>query len=150
MMTYKVLFLDIDGVLNSRRSCVAFGQYPLSFCEGDMGKFDRVAIALIRKLCEETGTSIVLSSDWRGSFTPREAANGLNLPIIDATPILYSGSRGMEINMWLTDNPEVTTYAIVDDNNWMLPDQQARFVQTDETYGLTLENYRQLKVLLRN
>lgn len=143
----KVLFLDIDGVLNSRRTSVAFDGYPHSF--DDMARFDHVAIGLIRKLCKDTDTAVVLSSDWRYTCTAYETANALDLPVIDITPVLPSSSkRGFEINAWLSKHPEVKNYAIVDDNDWMLDSQQLKFVRTDEEVGLSLRNYLDLKHVL--
>lgn len=46
----KILFLDIDGVLNSDRSNMAFSGYPHSFSDADMAKFDNVALGLLRRL----------------------------------------------------------------------------------------------------
>jgi len=144
----KVLMLDIDGVLNSSRSCVAFNGYPHDYDEKGMSMFDHCAIALIRKLCKETETDIVLSSTWRiHEKNPMVHADGLSLPIIDCTPVL-SRTRGVEINAWLAAHPEVTCYAIVDDNSDMLPAQRPYFVQTDFNAGLSLENYLDLKKIL--
>lgn len=139
----KALFLDIDGVLNSRRTEVAFGGYPHDFSEHDMARFDWVAVGLIRKLCRETGAQIVLSSTWRLHFTVAEVAAGLDLPIVDATPDSPAGydGRGHEIAAWLADHPEVTHYAIVDDLAVMRREQAAHFVQTNDECGLTLDDY---------
>lgn len=141
----KILFLDIDGVLNSRRSQMAFGGYPHDF--SDMSMFDPVAVALIRRLCRVTQCSAVLSSDWRYTTTAHAAANALDIPIMDATPRL-NGTRGMEINAWLADHPEVTRYAIVDDIAQFLPEQQRFFVKTDDAFGLTLRDYSDLASIL--
>lgn len=147
MKVTKVLFLDIDGVLNSKRTSVAFNGYPHSFDGVDMNRFDHVAIALIRLLCKETGCSVVLSSDWRYTCTAHETANALDLPVIDVTPKL-PGKRGFEINAWLSNHLDVQTYAIVDDNDWMLESQENNFVQTDEEVGLSLRNYLDLRHIL--
>lgn len=147
MIPTKVLFLDIDGVLNSRRSVVAFKGFPHSFDGDDRDRFDWTAVALIRRLCEDVGASIVLSSSWRILHPVDECANGLDLPIFDRTPSL-SGCRGMEINAWLAEHPEVTTYAIVDDNSDMLPEQKRYYVQTSELNGLSIENWADLKRIL--
>jgi hypothetical protein len=147
MTPTKVLFLDIDGVLNSRRTVVAFKGYPHGFDGYDRDRFDWVAVALISRLCEETGASIVLSSSWRIIHSVQECANGLDLPIFDRTPSL-DGIRGMEINAWLAEHPEVTDYAIVDDNSDMLESQKSRFVQTDELVGLSIVNWVALKQIL--
>lgn len=149
----KILFLDIDGVLNSVRSCHAFKGYPHSFDEFyDYTKpkqFDHVAIALIQNLCEVTGAKIVLSSSWRKLFTVKEVADALRLPIIDATPDSHDGFRGREIERWLDLNPEVSHYAIVDDDSDMTIEQKnGHFVQTDGFEGLSYANYLALKDIL--
>jgi hypothetical protein len=151
----KVLFLDIDGVLNSRRTCEAFGSplkggFPHGFDAVNMALFDHAAIGLIRKLCETTGASICLSSSWRIIHTVHECANGLDMPIFDRTPSLnWNGrTRGDEIAAWLADHPEVTTYAIVNDDSDMLESQKQYFVQTDFKEGLTWANYESLQCIL--
>jgi hypothetical protein len=141
----KVLFLDIDGVLNSRRSQMAFGAYPHDF--SNMQQFDLVAVSLIRRLCRVTDCSVVLSSDWRYSTTAHLAANALDLPIMGVTPQL-KGTRGLEINAWLSEHPEVTRYAIVDDIAQFMDHQRPFFVQTDDAFGLTLRNYSELAAIL--
>lgn len=143
----KVLFLDIDGVLNSERSAWAFGGFPHGFDPANMAKFDHVAIALIRKVCEETECSVVLSSTWRLLHSVHECANGLGLPIFDKTPG-GGGNRGKQIQEWLDEHPEVTEYAIVDDDSDMLDSQRGRFVRTNVKEGLSLANYGDLLRIL--
>ena len=149
MKPTKILFLDIDGVLNSRRSAEAFNGYPHSFDGRNMGQFDHVAIALVRRLCEKTDCSIVLSSDWRYCHSAHEAANALDLPIIDVTPKI-TGPRGAEINAWLTANAHVTIFAIVDDVAELegFSDHPKNFIQTDEMFGLSLKNCTDLARIL--
>lgn len=143
----KILFLDIDGVLNSARSCRAFDGYPHDFSDEGMRKFDSVAIGLVRKLCDKTGALIVLSSTWRMLHDISECAQGLGLPIFDRTPIL-EGPRGVEINAWLSKHPEVTRYAIVDDDSDMLPEQKQYFVKTNFEEGLSMHDFKALLGLL--
>lgn len=143
----NILFLDIDGVLNSKRTSVAFDGSPHSFSPKDMLRFDMVAVGLIRTLCAQTNCSIVLSSDWRYDFTAHQVANALDLPVMDVTPKL-PGSRGFEINAWLSAHPEVIRFAIVDDIAQMFDCQSANFVQTDDECGLSLRNYLDLLLIL--
>lgn len=147
----KVLFLDIDGVLNSERTELAFGSYPHDFSSAELARFDPVALRLVRKLCAMTDCSVVLSSSWRTCFTVHEVANGLDLPVMAATCDLGSTfDRAEEIAMWLAGHPEVTHYAIVDDMalDWLDAPHGAHFVQTDPAVGLTASNYRALLRLL--
>lgn len=145
MSPTKILFLDIDGVLNSKRTCEAFDGYPHNFA--DMKRFDSVAIALVQRLCAQTACAVVLSSDWRFDFTAQETAKALDLPVIDVTPKLV-GSRGKEINAWLAAHPEVTVFAIVDDIAEMFDTHPIQFVHTDDKVGLSLTNYLDLRRIL--
>lgn len=139
----KVLFLDIDGVLNSTKTFYAFNGFPADFKE--IGKFDWAAISLLQRMCKVDPTlRIVLSSSWRLSSTAEEAAKALGLPIIDVTPGDDTEKRGVEIQQWLDAHPKVKIYAILDDNNWMLPHQQGHFVKTNEEDGLTFKDVRKL------
>lgn len=145
----KVLFLDIDGVLNSERTCLAFGGWPHKLNEP--GAFDWVSVQLIRNLCRlDGGLRIVLSSTWRETFNYSVVGRFFGLPIIDATPILNVGlyNRGDEIAAWLEANPGVTHYVIVDDNNWMRFDQQEHFVQTSGELGFSHWNFHKCREIL--
>lgn len=151
----KVLFLDIDGVLNSHRTCTAFGSplkggFPHGFDADNMALFDHAAIGLIRKLCDKTDASIVLSSSWRIIHSVHDCANGLDLPIFDRTPSINTAgrTRGDEIAAWLAEHPEVSRYAIVDDDGDMLADQKPNFVQTDFHDGLRYRDYENLLCIL--
>lgn len=147
-LTQRILFLDIDGVLNSDRTMTAFGGYPHSFGALDMTRFDSVALALVRRLCRETGCSVVLSSDWRYSCTAHEAAKGLDLPIMGITPMDVTGTRAMEIEAWLAAHPDVFAYAVVDDIRDIEDLHGERWILTDPAFGLSLANYYALQRLL--
>lgn len=145
----KILFLDIDGVLNSVRSAIALNGYPCR--ERCHEKFDKVALALIRQACKKTGAKICLSSTWRiGIKNILKFGKELDLPIIAKTPQLFmSRRRGREIQEWLEDNQKVVCkYAIVDDDSDMLKEQLPFFVQTDNYEGLLYRDYVKLLALL--
>jgi hypothetical protein len=143
-----VLFLDIDGVLNSTRSCLAFGGFPHGITPDHLKRFDHCAVGLIRRLCKETGAVCVLSSTWRQLHPYTEISAALDIPMIGATPKSDDGFRGREIAAWLAAHPEVTQYAIVDDDGDMLPEQKPYFVQTPHSDGLRWDDYEHLKCLL--
>jgi hypothetical protein len=133
--TPRVLFLDVDGVLNSHRTAVGLGGIPHTFDAAGLAMFDMVAVNLLRGLCAAGDVKVVLSSSWRLMHDYRELGRALNLPIIDQTPRLV-GSRGKEIAAWLEANT-VKTYAILDDDSDMLAEQKPFFVQTWHEEGLT-------------
>lgn len=153
--TMKILFLDIDGVLNSTRSSIAdsAGYLPYPHIGGAPGlpkelkDTDWVAIGMVAKLIKQQNVHIVISSSWRESFTIKQLENMFYLPIlgaIDQDP----GIRGEQIQRWLNAHPEVTEYAIVDDNSQFLASQADHFVQTDFDEGLTYANIKALRDIL--
>ena len=123
----KVLFLDIDGVVNNKRTRENF--------EGFMA-IDPAMTALIQRIVQNTGCEIVLSSSWRLFQNGRDEIERKICKFADITPILHA-SRGYEINVWLSLHPQIEHYAILDDAESILPEQQANFFQTRWETGLT-------------
>jgi hypothetical protein len=143
----KILFLDIDGVINSYRTAHAMDGFPFDTTPESLIKFDLTAIKLIQRICEDGDIKIVLSSTWRIHGDYKQIGEDLRLPIIDATPIKLSSNRGEEIQMWLDVHPEVIQYIIVDDDSDMLPKQQKRFVKTTMADGLQFHHYQKIRKL---
>ncbi len=142
----KIIFLDIDGVLNSSRSAKALDGYPFSLKPSCMAKFDMVAVGLIRLLCKETGAKICISSTWRRSNLWSDIGNALDLPVVGATPVMNS-ARGNEIQKWMRSN-FVQTAVIIDDDNDMLAIQKGYFVHVDGREGFSHENFEHAKHIL--
>jgi hypothetical protein len=122
----KVLFLDLDGVVNSR-STTDF--------KNKLWPVDPYMAFMVGKIGLDTDCEFVLSSSWRHHPDGVAAANKI-VTISDITPTL-SGIRGEEIQAWLDQHPEVDRYAIVDDDADMLPEQQPNFFKTTFETGLT-------------
>ena len=133
----KIVFLDIDGVLNNVASAA----------EG----VDIIPekVILVRRLCEITGAEIVISSSWRIMYDLAHIRDVLyhtglkQVQVIDETPRLNSigSTRGHEIQKWLDEHPEVTEYVIFDDDSDMLPDQKLNFIKTENFVGLTYKEF---------
>lgn len=132
----KVIFLDIDGVVN----CVTTAQRH----RGAIGIDPHMAF-IVGKLVEDSGAKVVLSSTWRLWKESRAEVARQVCDFIDVTPRmpLMGGAemceRGREIKAWLDQHPEVTRYAILDDDSDMLPEQQPNFFQTTWARGITDE-----------
>ena len=128
----KVIFLDIDGVL-AIRSSLRKGCWQLD--PGGVGRLNR--------LVRETQAKIVVSSTWRIGRTLDQlkevlAEQGVKIePIIGVTPrTQMNGCRGDDIQRWLTDNPGVEVFVILDDDADMLH-LLPSLVKTDMVSGLT-------------
>lgn len=143
----KVVFLDIDGVLNSRRTAIAFGGVSWSGSSGIRAKMDEVAIRLIGGISRKAEAQIVLSSSWRNDKDWQAIGPALGLAIIDRTQSLC-GNRGTEIADWLRRHPDVERYAIIDDDSDMLPEQLPYFVHTSGSDGFTWANAEKLAELM--
>ena len=127
----KILFLDVDGVANSRDT---FTKDP-----NDYFPLDKYMCFLIGKIKLDTGCEVVLSSSWRLHPDSLEVVEKKIVPIFDITPDLDEGIRGDEIQEWLDEHPEVEKYAILDDDGDMLDEQMDNFFETDFETGLTKE-----------
>jgi hypothetical protein len=164
----KVIFLDIDGVLNVEVFINAFWMickigklsrpeakqlFKVEMRDKYGNLFCPTTINALKYLIEETGAKIVISSTWRASGLKimQEMWKHRELPgeIIDITPFSESRERGYEIEEWLKHNP-VDNYVIIDDDRDMLPEQQDSFVKTDPIYGLTLSKALDCIKILNN
>lgn len=150
-MIAPVLFLDIDGVLNSTEWAVK--------CGGDRGyrDMDPDAVAQLKRICETTGCTIVVSSTWRRTHTIAEirvklAEAGMpTAPIVAQTPTLFGHCRGDEVAAWLEalDRAfiERGSYAILDDDCDFHPAQP--LVRTRTQTGLTAKEADQCIAILQ-
>lgn len=130
----KVLFLDIDGVCNTRETKARF--------EGCIG-IDKHMARRVRQIVQDTGCQVVLSSTWRNSPTSQKHVREMVVDFMDITPSIRTGFRGDEINLWLADHPEVTKYAILDDES-DFHSNQPLFKTSFTVGGLTPEIAKQV------
>ena len=162
----KLLFLDIDGVLNTK---LWYGKMNKETPKDRWGyAFDPVSVANLKRIVNETGADIVISSSWKcvGLTELRKMWKARRLPgkIIDVTPDRYKDDelrylddteidniRGYEIREWLSRNgKQVSHYAIIDDLYEMLPEQQDHLVMTDSETGITDEDADRAIEILNN
>lgn len=150
----RVIFLDIDGVLNNQKHIKKIfkllGKEQYFQLLKDLGEmpFDYRSCKRLQKLIKETNAEIILSSTWRNS---KDLIRGIEkyaeIEIKDVTPRLQD-IRGKEIQQYLDTHAEITNYVIIDDDKDMLENQLDHFVNTNFTYGFTKENYLQCKEIL--
>ena len=185
----KVIFLDIDGVMNSTvfykerhrrrwrnpitwwnelkyrfRKLFGIQSKGISLADYKAPKksftfnyqFERLLEETcpqkwewLSEWCNETNTKICISSTWKHHFgtegyvsTPEKWADALSeLGFKEGTFVGITGDRrtlrGEEIQDWLDKHPEVTDYAILDDDSDMLPEQFVKFHHSDPWFGLT-------------
>ena len=138
----KYIFLDVDGVITSRNSETFF---------------DKECVARVKKLAEETNAQIVLSSDWRLTWKPKDFSEkikgvvGIDLDLRLQTPIIKFAdtlTRGEEISNFLA-GLNYGTYVILDD----LPESEfdghhLHFIECDTNKGFGEEEFELAKKIL--
>lgn len=132
----KVIFLDIDGVLNHEQHYKWLMEtdeptpmqrvYPYS-------EFNPDSCRLLKEIIWDTGAQIVVSSTWRldGENRLNSLFKHFGLPKIYSTTPCLNTARGIEIGAWLAAHPEVTNYVILDDDEDMNVEQMSFFIKTN-------------------
>lgn len=139
----KIIFLDIDGVLN--------GYNRWTYLIIDISKVLHIPTMIMRdvlnvfqikkkyvrrlgKIVKRTGAKVVMSSSWRGGYwkTPYDKMykdqkilydllHKYNIEVIGITPSSDSEKREDEINQWLNETKlEVERFVILDDESFDL------------------------------
>lgn len=131
----RLIFLDIDGVLNNR----------ISMEKGKLHAVHEPCVINLNKICEQTNAVCVVSSVWRLGW-PLPALqkfleeHGFTGKIVDKTPNLPDEERGVEIAAYLekcrAHYLDIESWVILDDDSDMGP-LEPFLVQTDNAEGLT-------------
>ena len=150
----NVIFLDIDGVLNSK-----FWDESHQMEISDGKHIDTEKVILLSKLVNRTNASIVFHSGWRFWFdenikpTRKESEHLVNLlakegmSISGVTPDFtteeirktkkFSKVKADEILTWLHEHPETENWIVLDDLDLHNEEIARHQVMTDSEYGLT-------------
>ncbi len=156
----KVIFLDVDGVLNSDASLMTDDA------------LEEALILKLKQLVEQTNAKIILSSAWRMCFGPLRTLmnwldcaglhlsgmtqNGVRVDWLKEqgyTPTRkyldvrddyngneyeYTTDRGAEILKWLSDHKNIESFVILDDEAVdITPYFPNNFIKTNFRTGLT-------------
>ncbi len=117
----KVIFLDIDGVLNDKY-CRA--RAP-SGCKGAVD----AKLKLLREIVRKTDARLVLISSWKKYWKREETTDPdmlylmrklkrFGLSIYDKTEESFWAKRGEGIHAWLSANEDVMAWVVLDDETF--------------------------------
>ena len=161
----KVLFLDIDGVLNSN---FWNDSHQREISDGTL--IDEEKIKILALLVKKTNAKIILHSGWRFWFddelkplrTEAERLAALlakeGLSVSGLTPDLtteeirrtkkFSLVKADEILSWLKLHNDVTEWVVLDDLDLHNVQIEQHQVKTDQSIGLTLEDIEKAEKIL--
>lgn len=151
----RVIFLDIDGVLNSG----AYIKRLNDLFDRPENQMDPEAVQKLNRLTDLTGAKIVVSSTWRLAFLRQ--ANGLDMlqrcmkaygitgEVIGMTfnDAWGTDRRGQEIQDYLDNNPNIEKFVILDDDSDMGP-LLPHLIQTKFDNGLQDTHVEQIAAIL--
>lgn len=171
----KVIFLDIEGVLNTKETYER-ARRILGYTTMIDLEIDKFRLDYLKRIIEETDAKIVLSSSFRYFFTKENAKiwptnfKGKKLydtfmkygiEIYDITPTNLN-SREEQIKAWLSKNDNVETFVIIDDDPTAFNEYHDKLIQTSkirqnyllsfmkESTGLCEENIDEAIDILNN
>ena len=142
----KVIFLDIDGVMNSEDWYEFIEGTDLDKSKGFDRDIDYRTVKLLDLYIKKHDLYIVITSSWR-ELTLKQTLQVLGetamVDIIDRiigqTTRRFDGNRGKEIDMFLKDRPEIDEFYIIDDDCFDIH-QKEHLIHTDYEHGLTKED----------
>lgn len=142
----KIVFLDIDGVLNSRA-------YDRRRNWNEQTDIDETRLPLVKRIADETEAKIVLSSTWRVHWdkdSDKCDNDGIyintifskyGIEIYDKTPYLgVIAERRDEVKCWLDNAKEaIERFVIIDDYRYGWAELSDFLIKTNPRSGLGLE-----------
>jgi hypothetical protein len=150
----KVIFLDVDGVLN-----IISDSYKTTAQKDENGHFIHLEKHLLKRLeylIKETGAKIVVSSSWRLDIENlREKLKKANFSLISEIYGLtgLGHTRGEEIKAWINKH-KPTKYVVLEDEIFdvcgekcdVIPEENV--VEVDHTVGLTDKDVKRAIAIL--
>jgi len=118
----KIIFLDIDDTLITRRSATAKGWFSRKEGLEYSDLVDPMTVEMLNRLMEiDPATKVVINSAWTVSHGRDEVMSMLRKGGFEGefhedwgTP--YRNFRGDRIDQWMAKNPGVASYVILDDS----------------------------------
>ena len=141
-MKSKIIFLDIDGVLNTDQDFEFYYVNPKN-------------LEVLVQIVKETSAEIVLISTWK--FIPEAMVHltstfdKAGLSIVDVTFDRYD-DRAEGIKKWLSERKDIENYVILDDELFDYEETgiSSKLVHIDSNLGLTLGRFSEILSILNN
>lgn len=136
----RIIFLDVDGVLNNGSWAMEMYDKGIRTYRDDI--LYEPALERLKRIVDATDAQIVVSSSWRQIPTAykhlQEWLEMYGMKVADITSYV-GGCRGDDITAWFNRNPGEWSYVILDDEDDM-DGHMDHLVQTDFDVGLIDED----------
>ena len=152
----KVIFLDVDGVLNSEE-----------FLKNNPDQLiDKNKVSILKNIIDKTGAVLVMTSTWklwfddnmmpRGGYSKRfyDIFSLFDIKLFGKTPDFsteeikmtktFSHVKSKEIIQWLNSNKNVEQYIVIDDLDLRDEEINKHLVRTDGSIGITEEDAKRV------
>ena len=143
-MINNIIFLDIDGVLNSDKYFDSISNKEcINLVDRLMLDIDVSKVKILLEVINKTNTKIMITSSWRRmklySYI-KERLISMGLPVVGETPFI-EGRRGEEIRSYLLEN-RVSNYCIIDDEVFKDYKELEDYLVVTDFYedGLTIDH----------
>jgi len=152
----KVIFLDIDGVLNSKEF--------LKYNQNEM--IDKNNVIILKSIIDKSGAVIVMSSGWRlwfdDNMMPEDGYSQhlydilceFNIKLFGKTPDFsteeirtkrtFSHVKVKEIIAWLSEHENCHKYVVLDDLNLKNEEINSHLVRTNAQVGITEDDAKRV------
>lgn len=152
----KVIFLDIDGVLNSEEFLKS----------NESEAIDRANVRVLKNIIGKTGAVIVMSSAWRlwfdDNMMPKEGYSQclydifceFDIKLFGKTPDFsneeirfkktFSHVKAKEIIAWLSEHETIDKYVVLDDLDLRDEEVNAHLIRTNGQVGITEEDAKRV------
>lgn len=142
----NIIFLDVDGVLNSLEHLIEVYNQTGKPHSGINYPFDERCMLNLKKLVEETNSFIVVTSTWRKNEDEKERLlEELRKYDLEKYVIGYTkdlGNRILEIKEYLKSIGKKVNFVILDDSIY-LEDMVQYLIATNAYFGLREEDVKE-------
>ena len=156
----KVIFLDIDGVLNSKE-----------FLKNNQNEvIDRSSVSILKKVIDKTGAVIVMSSGWRlwfdDNMMPEDGYSQclydilceFDIKLFGKTPDFstneirtkktFSHVKAKEITAWLSEHKNFDKYVVLDDLLLKSEEINSHLIRTNAQVGITEDDAKRAIIMI--
>lgn len=140
----NIIFLDIDGVLNSRNKLIEVYNKTHKPHSGYSYPFDEICLENLKLLVQNTNSKIVITSTWRkysvgiDTLLKKLKEYNLDTEVIGYTKVLNT-TREEEIKEYLSTCQEISNFIILDDDK-DFTELYPFLTKTNNQFGLTIQN----------